>query len=122
MIDRVHHANGIEKPKWYDSVLQGKLDAFEALVESHHRSYPFYANIVVAFVLLLAARLAASGRCISRFDSLDGRLFLLRAVYWAGSRDALRHYYTQAAFLLGTCEGDENNDERTGFRSWHGFQ
>lgn len=113
VIDRVHHATGIGKPKWNDAVLQEKLDAFEALVENHYRYYQFYANMVVALVLLLAARLAVSGRCISQFDSLDCGIFLIALVYWAGSRDALRHYYTRAAFLLGTHKGDENDDERT---------
>ena len=113
VIDRLHHATGIKRPKWNDAVLQEKLDAFEALVENHYRYYQFYANMVVALVLLLAARLAVSGRCISQFDLLDCGLLLIGLVYWAGSRDALRHYYTRAAFLLGTHEGDEHDDERT---------
>jgi hypothetical protein len=113
VIDRVHHATGIEKPAWNDAVLQEKLDAFEALVENHYRYYQFYANMVVALVLLLAARLADSGGCISRLGALDGGLLLIGLVYWAGSRDALRHYYTRAAFLLGTEKGDENDDEWT---------
>ncbi len=69
--------------------------------------------MVVAVVLLLVARIAVSGRCISEFDSLDCGLLLIVLIYWAGSRDALRHYYTRAAFLLGTHEGDEDDDERT---------
>ncbi len=113
VIDRVHHATGIEKPEWNDAVLQEKLNAFEALVENHYRYYQFYANMVVAIVVLLAARFVVSAECISKFDSLDGGLLLIGLVYWAGSRDALRHYYTRAAFLLGTDEGDKSDDEWT---------
>ena len=78
-------------------------------------------SMVVALVPLLAARLVVSGRRITEFDSLDGGLVLIALVYWAGSRDTLRHYYAREAFLLGTHKGDENDDERTRLRRWHGF-
>ena len=113
VIDRVHHATGIAKPPWNHSALQEKLAAFEALVQNHYRYYQFYANMLVALGFLLAARLAVSGRCISDFNYLDSALVLTGLIYWAGSRDALRNYYTRAAFLLGTLEGDKSDDKRT---------
>ena len=113
VIDRIHHATGIPKPPWDDSKLQDKLDAFEALVENHYRYYQFYANTLVALVVLLAARLVVSGRCLTAMNAFDCAIVLTGLIYWAGSRDALRHYYTRAAYLLGTNEGETDDDERT---------
>ena len=113
IIDSVHHCTGIRRPPWDDSKLQEKLGAFEALVENHYRYYQFYANMLVAMFVVLLARLFASGRGWSELDLADCGILLMSVVYWAGSRDTLRNYYTRAAFLLGTRERKERDDKRS---------
>ncbi|MCK4341624.1 MAG: hypothetical protein KAY37_07875 [Phycisphaerae bacterium] len=113
VIDSLHHWTGINRPAWDDSKLQERLGAFEALVENHYRYYQFYANMLVAMLWLVAARLAASGRCVTELDPLDCGILAVGLLYWAGSRDTLRNYYTRAAFLLGTKESEVSDDERT---------
>ena len=113
LIDRLHHLTGIRRPSWDDSKLQERLGAFEALVENHYRYYQFYGNMLVAMLLLVGARMAVSGRGLTNPDLIDCGILALAVLYWAGSRDTLRHYYTRAAFLLGTTESEVHDDERT---------
>lgn len=112
-IDRIHQWTGLRRPGWDDSKLQDKLAAFEALVDNHYRYYQFYSNGLVALIFVFAARMVHSGRCVCDLDRIDGGILFLFLVYWAGSRDTLRNYYTRAAFLLGTNERTVRNDERT---------
>ena len=58
-------------------------------------------------------RLAASGRCVTELDPLDCGILAVGVLYWAGSRDTLRRYYTRAAILLGTTESEVRHDERS---------
>ena len=113
IIDSVHHWTGIRRPPWDDSRLQEKLGAFESLVENHYRYYQFYANMLVAMCVVLLARLFSSGRSWNELDLADCGILLMSVVYWAGSRDTLRKYYTRAAFLLGTTERKVRHDKRS---------
>jgi hypothetical protein len=113
LIDRFHHWTGIRRPPWDDSKLQDKLGAFEALVENHYRYYQFYANMLIAMFAVLLVRWGESGHGLGQIDLADCGILLMSVVYWAGSRDTLRNYYTRAAFLLGTNERTVCNDERS---------
>jgi hypothetical protein len=113
LIDRLHHLTGIRRPSWDDSKLQERLGAFEALVENHYRYYQFYGNMLVAMLLLVGARMAVSGRGPTNPDLIDCGILVLAVLYWAGSRNTLRRYYTRAAFLLGTTESEVHDDQRT---------
>lgn len=117
LIDTLHHWTGIRRPPWDDSKLQEKLGAFEALVENHYRYYQFYANMLVAMFVLVLASFATSGREWSNPGLGECGLLILGVVYWAGSRDTLRKYYTRAAVLLGTTERKARHDKRS--RSRH---
>jgi len=113
VIDRIHHWTGLRRPAWDDSKLQDRLAAFEALVDNHYRYYQFYANGLVALTLILIIRMLKSGYGLCELDRINGGILFLIIVYWAGSRDTLRNYYTRAAFLLGTNERTVCDDKRT---------
>jgi len=113
IIDPLHHWTGIRRPPWDDSKLQERLGAFEALVENHYRYYQFYANMLVAMFVVLIARLAQSGRGVCEIDLADCGILLMSVIYWAGSRDTLRNYYTRATFLLGTRGRNKRHDKRS---------
>ncbi len=112
VMDWLHHHTGIPRPNWDDAKLQEKLGAFEALVENHYRYYQFYGNTCVALLLLLAARRANASQAAFWFDGFDGVIVGLFVIFWAGSRDTLRRYYTRATVLLGQKEV-LSHDERT---------
>jgi hypothetical protein len=112
VMDWLHHYTGIPRPTWDDAKLQEKLGAFEALVENHFRYYQFYGNTCMALVVLLAARRVSGGVARFRFDGFDGVIVGLLVIFWAGSRDTLRRYYTRATVLLGQREV-LSHDERT---------
>ncbi len=112
ILDRFHALTGIKRPPWDDSRLQECLGAFEALVENHYRYYQFYGNMLVAMLFLFAVRLVAAGRHIVDLNPMDCAILAVGVLYWAGSRDALRNYYTRAQTLLGTREKEVDHDER----------
>jgi len=43
---------------------------------------------------------------------VDCAILAIGALYWAGSRDALRNYYSRTEVLLGTREREVDDDER----------
>ena len=112
IVDRLHEVTGIRRPAWDDSRLQECLGAFEALIDNHYRYYQFYANMLVVMLFLFAARLVVAGRPIADLDPLDCGILAVACIYWAGSRDTLRKYYSRAEVLLGTREREVDDDER----------
>lgn len=110
LVDTFLSCTGVRRPRWDDSMLVEKLEAFEALVENHYRYYQFYANTFVALAFSYAVwRLPSTAHFLALHDV--GVLFLL-GVFLAGSRDALRKYYCRSAALLGTIQGDRFDDQR----------
>lgn len=107
IIDHLHHWTGIRRPEWNDSALDRCLDAFNYIVEAHYRYYQFYANTLVA--LLLAYGMNRLGGKLPLLDmGTDLGVFLLCAVLFVGSRDALAKYYLRTGRLIGqvTEKGD----------------
>jgi hypothetical protein len=117
-IDRLHALTGIRRPRWNDAMLQDRLAAFEALVENHYRYYQFYSNMLVALLLVVAARLLHSSRSINELNPPDCVILAVAVLYWAGSRDTLRRYFARTVELLGVKEdeGDRDDDERPQLR------
>lgn len=116
-IDWLHALTGVRRPRWNDAMLQDRLAAFEALVENHFRYYQFYANMLVALLFVVAARLLHAGRSITEINPPDCAVLAVATLYWAGSRDTLRKYFARTAELLGTkTEGDDGDDERAQLR------
>lgn len=113
LVDSVYHRTGLRRPAWDDSKLPERLDAFEALVDNHFRYYQFYSNSMVSAAAAYAAWRWAPDTSKPPFGLLEIVLLLLLVVFIAGSRDALRRYYSRTALLLGTHERMVDDDERT---------
>jgi hypothetical protein len=94
LIDALHHRTGVRPPAWDFALLARNVQAFELLVEIHYRYYKFYANMVVA----LAWAYATGGYAMGWRGAAYGGL---AALFFLGSRDALRKYYDRAGRLLG---------------------
>ncbi|MBW3596957.1 MAG: hypothetical protein KY475_06745 [Planctomycetes bacterium] len=101
IIDRLHHWTGVRMPDWDFADYPSKLAAFDAIVQDHYRYYQFYANMLVAVVFLFVARLATLPETAAMPLWMVTGFVLLETVLVAGSRDALRRYYTRGTRLLG---------------------
>ena len=109
IIDRLHHATGLKPPRWEFANLDDRLQGFLALVENHYRYYQFYANSVVAGGMAYAtySSLNNANLCQPSWPTLG--FILLELVFLAGSRDALRKYYSRVERLLETPEAPERS-------------
>jgi hypothetical protein len=106
VIDPLHHATGVARPAWDFGTLQGKLGEFQLLVESHYRYYQFYANSLVALVMLYATwRWRNSPDDVSGWDA---GFAMVAFVLWMGSRDTLRKYYVRGNALLAASKHAAN--------------
>ncbi len=106
IVDRTHAMTGLRRPQLDFGNLSGKLDAFEQINEHHYRYYQFYSNSLVAvFFAYPTWRLHGGGSVWT-----DLAFVVVEVVFAAGSRDALRNFYSRAAQLLG--ESEVSNDER----------
>ena len=114
VVDTIHHRTGVRPPEWDFAKLQDKLEAFDALVENHYRYYQFYANMLVAVAFASGCDLFTGKDIAVSAWAIVGLAFI-ETVFFAGSRDALRKYYSRAERLLGTLalqERSDNHDER----------
>jgi len=94
LIDTLHNRTGLKPPRWDFALLEKNVAAFELLVEGHYRYYKFYANMVVALACAYVTRGYALG--------WRGLVYwLLAALFFLASRDALRRYYERGGRLLG---------------------
>ncbi len=111
LLDTLHHATGLNRPKWNDADLPHKLDAFQYLVENHYRYYQFYGNTFFGLLfsyLIWRMSLASLGTWGVLYDL--GTLFIL-GVLVAGSRNTLRRYYERTTKLVGIREREERYDQ-----------
>ena len=108
-IDNLHHATGVQPPRWEFANLDDRLQGFLALVENHYRYYQFYANSVVAGGMAYATYSSSNNAnlCQPGWERLG--FILLELVLLAGSRDALRKYYMRVERLLETSEAPERS-------------
>jgi hypothetical protein len=103
VIDSIHHATGISRPRWDFSRLQENVAAFDMLNELYYRHYQCYANMIIAIVFANVLRHLA-GRATQPWDVLDAASLVLIALFFVGSRDSLRKYYRRGEQLLaGRC-------------------
>ncbi len=99
IIDPVHHATGIQRPRFDDQRLEANVTAFQVLVEHHYRYYQFYANMfVVVMVTRLAPHLLGDA---APNGWTDVGAVVLGLILLVASRDTLRKYYERTAQLLG---------------------
>ncbi|MBX9579629.1 MAG: hypothetical protein K2X87_04910 [Gemmataceae bacterium] len=94
LLDPLHHRTGVRPPAWDFAVLGRSAEAFELLLQIHYRYYKFYANMVVALAWAYAAGGYAQGWRGAAYGALAALFFL-------GSRDALKKYYDRSGRLLG---------------------
>jgi hypothetical protein len=100
IIDTIHSATGISQPPLDFSLLPGRLEAYQTLVEIHYRYYQFYANMLIALVFAYVARRAAIGGWADQWGPVDIGFVVVCVVLFFSSRDALRKYYRRAGALL----------------------
>lgn len=103
-LDWLHHRTGVPRPRWDDSRLPERLVAYEFFIEIHYRYYQFYGNTLVA--LFFAYSLWRRSPSAVGFGWVDIGVVFIGGVFIAGSRDALRKYYSRTSLLLGTSESE----------------
>lgn len=101
VLDTLHRITGLRRPALDESRLAERLDAYDYLVEQHYRYYQFYGNTLVAVVLAFAMWRASPHSAALPVGWPESVLIVLTGVFAAGSRDALRKYYSGGELLLG---------------------
>ena len=114
LIDHVHHWTGIRRPVWDDSQLDGRLGAFDYLVEVHYRYYQFHANTIVAILVAYGLnRIMTTSPLLGIGTDLG--VVVLCTVLFVGSRNALANYYAGTTRLVGhVAEKESGNDMTNG--------
>ncbi len=116
LIDHLHHANGIRRPRWEDSRLGENLGAFNYLVEVHYRYYQFYSNCLVAIIFAYGVNRFLKASPLLGFGT-DLGVAILCIVLFVGSRDALSNYYEGTNRLLNqVAKKDDKGDTMTNGR------
>lgn len=100
IFDPIHHRTGVPRPDQNFSRLQEKLSAYQYLVLTHYNYYKFHSNMMIAFAILFVSYLL-SQKSISLWGVIG--FFFLEWLFWQGSRDNLRKYYSQGTILLKEC-------------------
>lgn len=111
VLDTLHHRTGIPSPKWNDARLIDRLPVYQFFIEIHYRYYQFYANSLVAGLFsytLWRWHSPCTWECLGA----DAAFASLAGVFYAGSRDTLRKYYSRTAALLGELERQDSHDQR----------
>lgn len=112
LVDTTHHLTGLVRPSLDESRLTERLDAFDYLVEQHYRYYQFYGNSLVALAAAYTMWRCSPHAATVELGWVEALLLMISAVFAAGSRDALRKYYTGSILLLGLMEKEQSDDER----------
>ena len=100
VLDHLLHWTGVSHPVWDDRQLDKNLAGFNYIVEAHYRYYQFYGNTLVAIVAAYGLnRMEGTWRLLG--TGTDIGILLLCVVLFAGSRDALRKYYSRTGRLIG---------------------
>ena len=102
IVDSLHHRTGIPAPDWDFSRLQHNVSAYSVLVSNHYQFFQYYANQLVALTFWYLARRLSLGFWSTPLGLADLVFLFLAIVLFAGSRDALRKYYTRGNQLFGT--------------------
>ena len=110
LIDSIHSLTGVPTPAFNAGALKDSPDAFNLLVESHYRYYQFYANTLVSLIWTYGIHRILRVSSFLRFGT-DVGVFILCAVLFAGSRDALFKYRHRTGHLIGRIERKEFTGE-----------
>ncbi len=100
-VDLVHTATGLTAPELDFSLLPGKVDAFNLLIEIHYRHYQFYSNMFVATAITwICHRINIQPPC--QISWTDPGFLLVETVFFLTSRDTLRKYHQRTQQLLSS--------------------
>lgn len=99
IVDSIHHLTGIRPPSWDFSRLGPTVVAFGVLLDIHYRYYQAYSGMVISLIwLLLARRFATTGSVPLGWPDLA--ILALIGIFYLGSRDTLKKYYSRTGQLL----------------------
>lgn len=110
VVDTLHHATGIPRPRWDFSRFDEKIAAYEMLGEVHYRYYQHYSNTLIALVFTYLARRVSLGFFSLPLAWTDMGLLTLAIIFAAGSRDTLRKYNDRLTMVLGAKGGELPDD------------
>ena len=113
LIDHIHGWMGIKAPPLDFAAMDGRLHAFNYIVEGNYRYYQFNSNGLVAVAWAYSVhRILQTSRLLG--PGTDLGVLILCAVLFAASRDALAKYYRRSSGLLGhVAEKDPSGDVMT---------
>jgi hypothetical protein len=100
LIDAIHSVTGITPPVLNYGALEQRLESFNFIVESHYRYYQFYANALISILFAYGVNRLLKTSSLLGFGT-DLGVFILCAVLFTGSRDALSKYRTRSSQLVG---------------------
>ncbi|QDU10889.1 hypothetical protein [Gimesia aquarii] len=100
VIDTIHHWTGISDPGWDFSKLQKNINAFDRLIEIHYHYYQFYANSIIAVIIVYSIRRISLGLWSTPLGWMELLVGIFLLIFFAGSRDTLRKYYKRTTQLL----------------------
>lgn len=104
ILDTFHHLTGVHRPDLNEARLAERLNAYDYLVEQHYRYYQFYGNTLVSAVAAYAMWRLSPHAAGVEIGHAEIGLAVIVGVFAAGSRDALRKYYSGGVLLLGTVQ------------------
>jgi hypothetical protein len=88
LIDQVHALTGVPSPALNYRALEKQMTAFNYWVEQNYRYHQFYANALIAILFAYGVNRLLKTSLLLGFGT-DLGVFILCAVLFAGSRDAL---------------------------------
>lgn len=100
IIDTLYHHTGIPPPQWNLHRLPQVLDTFESFVEAHYHFYQFYANMLMALLVVYVVQLVATERIPWPLVASDYVLLSICLILILGSRDSLQKYYRRTEAVL----------------------
>ena len=98
LVDSILHLTGLKKPMLNFAELDSKLSSYNLLVEHNYRFYQFYANTLVAILIMAGVRLRTNQLPSTEALFWTGSLSLVLAI---ASRDCLQRFYERCRILLG---------------------
>ena len=113
-IDTLHHCTGLSNPRWDDSQLHERTDAYIWIVENHYRYYQFYGNTAVSLILAWVLWRVSPLGPLSGIGWIDITVGIIVLVFLAGSRNALSRYFQRTHALLThpSLRKEIHNDQR----------
>ena len=101
LIDTLHHATGLRRPRWDFARLQKHFDVYDRLEHNHYIYYQFHSNMNVALFIAYVARRIGLGFWSLPLGWSEVGFLMLSIIFFAGSRDTLRKYYARVEQLIG---------------------